>query len=293
LQHVPEGSDSVARIDLKFDGHLATLVPVHLGPSLDAKASDVLYAFADDGRVLWNATTNITLPCGNQTFSGPWYISEVLVSESPGPRRIWVAFIHNTWWPSIVFEISADGSPTMRYVQAGWILSLSGWDTASGFRIAAGGVMNEYRRASVAWFDPNGPPATSPSDNPFFGCSPATPAAKPDRVILFPQFEVPEAEGSPYVIANEMRALGSQLRVEIGHSQILAFLAQDEKVSQLSFSDNYWVAHRALEATQKLTHSAEACPERTTGVEIRSWTAAESWRSYTVRTTDFAGTGRR
>jgi len=91
-------------------------------------------------------------------------------------------------------------------------------------------------------------------------------------------------------MVHRMYLVGSELRVEIAYGDVLAFITPNGIVKDLSFGDAYWFAHKALEASQKLAHSAEACPERTRGVEIRSWAAAGSWREYSVKTTDYAGT---
>ncbi len=279
----PRGSDSVARVDLNGDGVLATLIPVHFGRDGESHTLESLYAFSDDGRVLWSVSGDLKLSCGQKTFSAPWSISWVTVSGGPGPRRVWVAYRHHTWWPSFVVEISPTGSQTIRYVQTGWIMSLQEWHTPRGVRLVAGGVMNEHARASVAMFDPSGPPVMSPYVDAQFDCEDA-PTASPDRVILFPALEVSQGLGSPYVMVQRMNEIGPDLRLEINSGSVLAVVNADDRVRDLSFSDAYWLHHRALEVSGKLSHSVEACPERTRPAQIRSWTMAKSWQTYSIPT---------
>jgi hypothetical protein len=276
-----EPSDGVARLDLKADGVMTTLVPVRFGREAMTARSDALYAFSDDGRVLWSVTEDRKLTCGHQTVTGPWFISWVQVSDGPGPRRIWVAYHHHTEWPSFVVEVSPTGAPSLRYVQSGWIMSLANWNTPHGLRLIVGGVMNEPSRPSLAVIDPNDPPVVSPFTSQEFNCGGGD-AANPERVILFPNFEVTLAMGYAYEMVTRMSALGADLRVEIGSNRSVSLIAPEGRVKELLHTDEYWFAHQKLHQEGKLGHSADYCPERTTPAEIRSWTPGASWQTYVV-----------
>lgn len=273
----------IAKTDLDGDGRLDDLVPIRYAPGREpvSSRSDALMAFSSDGRVLWTAASNRTVSCGGDVYSGPWKMDAFLVSRDTTPARVFVAYAHHTWWPSFVVEITRTGTQVPRYFQAGWIMSLAEWKTPSGTWGVAGGVMNEPSRASVALFDLNGAEQTMPATDPKFSCSIAGPRPPPQRVVLLPDFEVAEAGGDAYVMVGDLRVVGSDLRADTG-ANVVTTVAADGTVTDLSAGDDYWMAHRKLEASHKLTHSMAFCPELTTPKEVRSWTAAGGWRSSTV-----------
>jgi hypothetical protein len=292
LERVHDDTDSLARVDLGNDGSMVTLVPVRFGSPAAPTRTDALYAFSDDGHVLWAATAAVTLSCGGETFSGPWNLLAVLVSDNPGPKRVWVSYTHNRSWPSFVSEVSPVGSLTLRYLQSGWITTLAEWHTASGLRLVAGGVLSEHDRPSLATFDPDGPTTTSPHVDPKYNCQGA-PRASPDRVTLFPNSELVRAGGFAYTMVHRVHAVGPDLRAETDYGQVLAFVAPDGTVKERVLTDAYWFRHRELEALGKLTHSADDCPERVNPVVIRYWTEAGSWQTYAIPQTGHAGTQKR
>jgi len=280
LGRAASNSDAFAHQDLDGDGRLDVLVPVHFDDGRNAK-TDVLLALSDDGRPLWSVTSLPALTCGGETFSAPWFITAILVSSDPGPKRVWVSYEHNTWWPSLVMEIGPDGRQRLVYLQAGWVMSLDEIQTSAGPRLVAGGVMNEPERASMAWIDPDGPAVASPAVDERFQCADAPPA-HPERIVLFPAFEVPAAAGFPYVPVDRLRNWAGGLRAEIDGGSVVAQVTSDGTVTELFGDDRYWLSHRKLESTGQLNHTADDCPERTRPMEIRTWTPAAGWQTYTV-----------
>ena len=113
---------------------------------------------------------------------------------------------------------------------------------------------------------------------PAYRCATA-PAARPERVILFPDFDVTFAAGGPYTMVQRMTTVGSDLKVEVGSGNVLAIVGPNGAVKTLTATDSYWATHRKFEALHALTHSAESCPERTKAHDVRSWTVADGWHT--------------
>jgi hypothetical protein len=285
---------SIARVDIDGDGQPDDLVPIRYGPYQEpiSLKSDGLMALSSDGRVLWTATSNRTVACGGERYTGPWKIDAYLVSRDTAPARVFVAYSHHTWWPSFVMEILRDGTQVPRYFQAGWIESLAEWKTPSGTWGVAGGVMNEPARASVALFDLNGSEQVMPATDAKFSCSITGTRPPPQRVVLLPELEVTRAGGDAYAMVADLRVVGSDLRADTG-ANVVTTISADGTVTDLSAGDDYWMAHRKLEASHKLTHSVASCPELTTPKEVRSWTPAGGWRSSTIAMTSRQSSPRR
>lgn len=275
-------TDSVIDLDLTGDGALDHLVPVRFGTAEKPATSDALFLFGGDGKVIWSfQPAQQVVNCGDQAFEGPWQLSDVAVSSDPGPKRVWVAFRHHTWWPSFVVELTSSGGQSLRYVQAGWVMTLAEWQTDLGPVLVAGGVLNEHRRASVVLVDMTGPPSVSPAADPQFRCVVQN-AVPPRQISLFPTMDVVEAQGHAFPIVYRANVIAQQLLVEADNGKSVVTLAQNGQVLSHKTGDDYWVQHRALSATNRLDHSVENCPEVLQPREIREWTPTSGWRTYSV-----------
>lgn len=274
-------TDSVADLDLSGDGVMRHLVPLRFGTSAKPVVSDALFAFDGNGKVIWSLQPDQVVTCGGQSFEGPWQLSDVVVSSAPGPRRTWVAFRHHTWWPSFVIEVTPAGAPSLRYVQAGWVMSLALWQMSRGPALVAGGVLNEHERASVVFLDLDGPPALSPAADPRFRCV-VQDSVGPRQMTLFPPQEVTKVQGHAYPIVYRVNASARDLLVEVDSSRSLVTFGPDGQASSQGMSDDYWLAHKALSASNTLDHGVESCPELLQPREMREWTSAGGWRTYLV-----------
>jgi hypothetical protein len=280
-------STSVADVDLDADGEVERVVPVRFSIGGQNRLdSDGLYAFRASGRLLWSVTAPDAVTCGGQRYEGPWQISAVAVSRGPGPRRVWVAFIHHTWWPSLVMEIAPDGAQTLRYVQAGWVMSLTEWARPDGTHLVAGGVLNEERRPSIVVLRTDGAPTVSPARAAEFSCE-LPGAQSPLHVTTVAPFEVPTARGVPYVMTDRLQVLGDSLRFEF-ESVAVGSLAPSGRIDSLAPLDAYLQAHQPLHTLQVLSHGVDYCPELRTPKAVSQWTPADGWREYGV---EFKGVG--
>lgn len=273
---------SLARVDLNADGTLEHVVPVRFAiGGQNPSDSDGLFAFGERGRMLWSVAPPGAISCGGQTYKGPWKLSAVTVAETPGPKRVWAAYKHHTWWPSIVVEIAPDGSQAIRYVQSGWVMSLTPWQRPDGLFLVAGGVLNEEVRPSVVVMRTDGPPTVSPTRTAAFACD--IEGQAPVEMTTVGAFEVTRAKGFPYLMANRLHVLAGELRVELGHDAV-ATVGDTGRVESLATTDTYLRDHMALQPLV-LTHALEDCAELHSQKPVGHWTPAEGWREYGVAVT--------
>ncbi len=280
-RRVAPRDDRVAEVDLDGDGVVEHLVPVRFDPPQQGQSAstDALYAFSGDGRLLWSVAPKTTLSCGGQTFEAPWNLSATQISQEPGRKRIWLAYVHHVSWPSFIVEVDPDGRSVLKYLQTGWIMSLAEWQTPAGVRLVAGGVIHDEDRPSVVLLDPDGPAAISPDTDPRFLCGGA-PTGQPAQVTLLPKFDLLAAAGVAYGMVGTLKVVGPDLQAE--SDSVVATVAPDGAVKSLLFGDVYWARHRRLEMERKLSHPAARCPETTTPQEIRAWTAGGGWQRYFI-----------
>jgi hypothetical protein len=274
-------------VDLDRHGQSELLLPVRFaedGPTTGSAArplvqSDAVYAFSHDGRILWTLVPDLTLTCGDRTFTAPWKLKVLAVSSDQS--RIWLAFAHHTWWPGFILEVLPDGEPTIRYLQPGWVQAVTEWATPAGRFLVAGGVMNEYRRASVALIDLNSPPTRAPSEHHTFACG-ALPQEGVRHLYLLPRLET-TVTPQPYDLVDTVRTVGSDLKVSYAYGHAIVRISADLRVAEYAVADVYLGKHRELEAAGKLDHEADQCPFATQDQEIREWTTLSGWQTATVR----------
>ena len=130
-------------LDVDGDGESEILAFVRFaqrGRRATVERRIVLFGIA--GGLKWSLIPERTLSFGDESYSAPWRIQDFALSDMPGPRRLWIAVAHRTWWPSFVFEVAANGTADVRYVQGGRIRARA-LDHAGGWRTRGGGVTNE------------------------------------------------------------------------------------------------------------------------------------------------------
>ncbi len=265
-----------------FGNHGVSIVPIRFAPTgIPTAESDALAAFGPNGALRWKFVPTDSLHCGSETFDAPWRISSIAISHDVAHPRVWVAYVHGTWWPSLLYEIDADGHATLRYLQSGWIRALAEWQSPAGHFLGAGGVLNEFERPSAAFLDLNGPPAASPSTNPRFVCRDA-PSGAPAALFQLPTLDV-LGQGA-YAMATNVQPIAKGFQIQLDESGGGAILELDDqlRIGSFSLADTYWKVHRGFEAEGLIHHPADACPERTRPQPIEEWTAATGWKHFTI-----------
>jgi hypothetical protein len=272
------GKDAVTLADLNGDGELDFIVGVRAGPphTPHPGTTDTVIALSSHGRLLWSVKPEITLSSSGRKLEGPWHYRATAVSPGPGAARVWIAYSHGFWNPGLVFEVVSNRGLSLRYLQVGWVKALAHWRTLSGDFLAVGGVNNEHEQAALALLEVDGPPAHSPQESMSrFDCADCG-AGNPAAYFLFPNSEVSMAEGNPYEFVDTLDGLGEELLATFSDIR-MAFIDPASFSARFSLIDSYWAEHRVLEASGRIGHSAENCPERRTPGAVRRWTPKQGW----------------
>jgi hypothetical protein len=270
---------SAAFIDLDGDHENEVVVPVRTNAQgTQVGISESLYCFSRNGVLKWKYAPDYTLSYGGERYTSPWEISDYTVSHGAAPRRLWVSYAHHTWWPGFVVEIDASGSGRLVYAQAGRVMSVSHWPTASGGFLAIGGSINELRGATIALLPDSGAVASYPLRDGQPPCADC-PGGAPRRLLLVPGSELVHANHERFPSVTSLRPVGSALKVLIGEGggASVLMLNDDFSVQSLQFSDRYWAAHERFEREGRVDHAAAQCPELHRPRPLGAWTPEGGW----------------
>lgn len=279
LRHTVD--DPIDVVDTDDDGVPEVLVRVHLvARSGEESNAETLVCFERDGRIRWTYTPDLSLTFDGRRFDGPWRLYDVMVSTPPAERHVWVSFGHHTWWPSAVAQIDTRGRATITYVQSGAVYELAQWNTPSGSFIIAGGVNNEYARASIAVLPTDGLARTSPQTRGSGYYCDGCPPSPPHVLLLLPPSELNVASGHPYNRVAEIRQEGESIRVdtnEYQHAGLVFFLDKHLRATEATPNDHFNSLHHQLQNFGKVTHNKEQCLLWPPGSRIRRWTPERGW----------------
>jgi hypothetical protein len=278
---------AVQAADLDGDGRQEVVVLVQKGAASNRTPGiETIDVLSERGRLRWSYVPSVAWTFEGRRFEGPWVILDLLIAGPPGASKIWVAYGHNTWWPSFVVRIDAGGHGSVRFVQPGLIYGLGYWTHDGRGYVLAAGVNNAYASASVAVLDAAGAPAVAPqARGSAYHCDDC-PAGAPLKYLLFPRTELSKLSSEPYNAAVAIGANVASLRVTTSEwstrdAAAMYRLSPAFDPVSVDFTDGYWRVHRQLEASGRLEHTAEHCPERTTPQVVREWSAGV-WRSVEV-----------
>lgn len=276
-----DDSTGVMSVDLDADGWPDWVVSLRFSQSATS-VNDVLYAFNSTGNVMWTVDVKERqLTCGGETFRGPWSIDAVAASAAPEGRRVWVAFNHHTWWPSFVIEVTPDRRQVMRYVQSGWVLGLTEWQTAHGGVLAAGGVLNEHRLASVVLVDPHGPPSMLPATESTYACD-MTGTVAPRQAVLLPVRDAKLAVGHAYDLVGDVSVKDGRLHASLYHDRTgTLVLAPEGRIDDFYVDLHYTTMHDLLWKAGTLGHLPADCPYLLRP-ELRVWAPDTGWRTFLI-----------
>jgi len=273
------------RTDLDGDGRVEMLVAVkHADRQAKPVQADVLLCLDEEGRPCWTLRPELRITCGGEEFGGPWQVGSIAVVERDGTRKLWVSFAHHTWAPSFVLEVEPDGSSRAVYFQRGWISSVSEWRGPSGSYLVAGGVLNHFQRASVAFVPVESLPASEPTEEGEPGCDGMT-GTGVERLVVLPSFDAQVRE-QPYPFVLEVAQLGSDVKVHYAAGEggsVVAELDSSLGFRRLGRADAYWMDHRRLEEAGLIDHAAEDCPERGTEKDVLVWAPQDGWQHILIR----------
>lgn len=278
-------------VDLDGDGESEVLVGIRAVRNFGVTMSDALYCFSREGVLKWKLTPDQQFTFGGKPFSAPWELRDIAVGSAPGPRRLWVAFAHHTWFPGFVLEVDPAGNAFVKYVQSGALYSVAHWATPSGGFLAIGGTSQEHVSATIALIPDTGPPVTFPTEGTAMVACANCPAGLPRRVFTFAPVELTGASRELFPYVATMRTLGAGIKATLrdGQGASVVDINPDFSIDSLQFGQRYWAEHRELEKKGAIDHPAERCPDRERHREIREWTPEGGWRPGGLRLTSLSG----
>jgi hypothetical protein len=252
-------------VDLNGDGDLEVLVAASFGPP-GSGVTDEILCLSSAGDLLWGYKPKEEIEFRTRGLNGPWRFSQMLVVPEGRSSSVWVAVVHDVWWPSFIMRLSGAGRPSRVFTSSGDIMALRLVQTKAGPYMLAAGVNNEYSQASLAILSQNGPPTTSSQkEGSDFQCVRGCPAAKPYRYILLPRSELNIANDAPYNTATHIHARPGGITVqtrEVPGSDAFFDFSQDLRPERVAYGDSYRAVHKRFEREGRIKHSYKDCPER-------------------------------
>jgi len=273
-------------VDLNGDGVPEVLVAAAFGPP-GSGGKDEIFCFSSQGRRLWRYKPKVDIEFNKADLNGPWHPSDILVVPENRSSTIWVAVVHDVWWPSFIDRLSPAGVRSRVFTSSGDIMALRRVQTKSGPYILAAGINNEYSKASLAILSENGPPTTSPqTEGSVFQCIRGCPSAKPYRYILLPRSELNIASDSPYNIAVQIHVRSGGVTVTTdekgGVPSGFYDFSQELRPERVAYGDGYREMHQRFEREGRIKHSFKDCPERRSPAILRICDEHGVWSNLAV-----------
>jgi DNA-binding winged helix-turn-helix (wHTH) protein len=246
------------------------------------RGPEALLCFSSAGKLLWRYKPVFDGGFHARDLSGPWRFLDVLAIPGKPLGAIWAAVVHDIWWPSFIVRLSAAGTAERMFTNSGDIYKLQRIQNQNGSYIAAAGVNNEYRQASLAILSESAPPSTSPqTPGSEYECIHGCPSARPYRYILLPRSELNTASEIPYNTATSLRLRPGGFTLESDEKVrgVAAFydFSRDFQPERVSYSDGYREVHQRFEKEGRIHHSFANCPERKTPAVLRICDQNGNW----------------
>jgi hypothetical protein len=290
----PERFEELGRLarltDLDGDGQPEVIVVADFVTSVAGREPphSILFCFSADGRLLWQWKAEMTLRFAGREFTGPWYFWDLVTAPPGAPGAVWVAVVHNHWWPSVVARIDAAGRGDVIFHNSGHIYALNYLQTLKGDFVLAGGFNNDYEMASLAVLSAEGTSGSSPQnpDSSYRALDP--PAGSPNSYFLFPRSELSLLERTQMMNRVLSVAIGVEevtVAVWEGYEPASALYqfhrAPEFGLAYADYSDGYWRLHRVFEEEGRLDHTVEECRRRVHPLPVREWRDG-SWHTLRV-----------
>jgi hypothetical protein len=251
------------------------------------EVSDALYCYSESGTELWRYEPKITVRMRDKTFTGPWLITDFVVSKEPGQRaKIWITLGHWMLRPGVLVALDAAGKPDVKFINAGHLYAVNVMASAQGRYVLAGGINNEHASAMLAVIREDAPLACSPQTaGTVFECLDVRNEG-PEKYFLFPPTEVNQAEGLPYNRVTAIDAGPDEVTIHTleegkgiegaGIGSALYGLSRERlEIENVAFDDSWASAHGRLE--RRIKHTLALCPVIHGPSPIRRWDRASGF----------------
>ncbi len=263
-------------------GHQLIVANLEVPATSPGGSAGALYAFDETGRLRWKRVADERFHFASGEYGPPWPSqSDLLAFEADGERRFAWALHHDTWWPSFVVVLDAEGRTRGRFVNAGWIRRMA--MSADGRFLCAAGISNAAQAPMVAILDIAHLSGSSPEEEGSRYTCLDCPAGRPYRYFVFPR--------SPVSVAMQMRLdaprvtpLGEDLEVRVVENEDPVATAETIfefspalELRRAARNDIYWEWRRRLEAAHALTPPRAGDPDGDVPV-VRAWDPARGWQ---------------
>jgi hypothetical protein len=177
---------------------------------------------------------------------------------------MWVTYIHNLWFPSVVQKLSPRGQVLAQYWSNGHIISLHEGTFQGRRAILVGATNNEKFAASLAVLDYANPSGSAPAAKPKYRCA-NCPAGVPLAFFVFPATELSRITNFRPVV-HDLRTDGAGnfiLNVDqashdpaLGGQGASAFyvLSPTGSIVEAETADSHRQLHSRLETRNRLNH---------------------------------------
>jgi hypothetical protein len=292
LDHGPNGmaGDNHRIVLVDFDGsgakHVVAVSAVRQGKTEVDRTE--AWCFSPRGKLLWRYRPDLKLTFGNTLFSGPWIIQDMISAPNlHGGEHIWFSINHEDWRPCALLRFGLEGTPSIQFVNCGNVFALHYVKTAAADYVLAGGVNNEYNKASLAILRLEAPPSRSPqTPGTRFECVNA-PKGDPDRYFLFPPTEINAAHNAPYSEVRFITQTGNIWQMvtdEYGDDEghVMYRFSADLEPLDLTFDETFGALHRRFEREDRINHDLAACPHLNAPTILDRWDPQHGWSKVAV-----------
>lgn len=267
------GYDEVNRTtiqDLFGDGRseVLSITLFNRSGSTNDDPRQVLSCFSSTGKLLWSYEPQDILTFGPRTYSAPWELIDLIVSDEPGRKTLWVSVEAYTWGKSFIARLDADGHATVQYVHSGQIGTFQRLHGPLGAMLWIGGFNDEYDTASLAVL----------RDTQTFAVSPQTPGSRyactncgqgdAFAYFVFPRYEMSRVLHNPnnrvYSITSDDAGIDVRQMELSNADQVLYDFSNDKnpRPVRVNYSSSFWPNHLELERQGKIKHPLAKCPDR-------------------------------
>ncbi len=287
----PDTKNRSLIVDLTGDGQREVLA-VAVYPRADSSddvGEQVLYCFGSTGKLLWSDEPKTVLTLGTKRYEAPWVPKQIVVSDEPGAKTIWVNEVDPVWGKSFIARLDRSGHSSIQFVNSGEIATMQRIHTARGPMLWIAGFNDEYDTASLAIMRDTQEFASSPqTPGTHFACRECRPG-EPLAYLVFPRYDVSTAAHNPN---NKIFSITSTANVvelhqkEISDDDQIIYDFDKSDFNQplrVAYSSSFWPNHSRLESDGFLNHKLANCPDRLHPPPVRRYQDGE-WKEIAVTT---------